>query len=110
MQSANDSCGSRQEAENAFMDWHELDPSRLFEVIRDETTPPDAEQMVWALDHIFAGARIDPQLLDHLATASVCALAFRDSDTPRAVLERLFRRAISDSRWRTEYSWLLNPL
>jgi hypothetical protein len=49
-------------------------------------------------------------LLDHLATASVCALAFRDSDTPRAVLERLFRRAVSDSRWRSEYSSLLSAL
>ena len=92
------------------MDWHEFDPSRLFEVIRDQTTPPDAEQMVWALEQIFAGARTDPHLLDHLATASICALAYRDSDTPRAVIERLFRRAVSDSRWRSEYSSLLTPL
>jgi hypothetical protein len=89
------------------MDWHQLDPSPLFEAIRDQTTPADAEQMVWALEQVFAGARIDPVLLDHLATASICALAYRDAETPRGVLESLFRRSVSDMRWRTEFASLL---
>jgi hypothetical protein len=92
------------------MDWHELDPSRLYEAVRGQATPADAEQIVWALERIFAGARIDPNLLDHLATASICALAYRDSDTPRGVIEKLFRRSVSDSCWRSEYSSLLSPL
>ena len=46
--------------------------------------------MVWALERILFGARIDPGLLDHLAVAAVCALAYRDGDSPRSVLERLF--------------------
>jgi hypothetical protein len=89
------------------VDWSAVDPSRLFEVIRDQTTPPDAERMVWALERVLEGARIDPQVLDHLAAASICALAYRDGETPRDVLDRLFRRAVPDARWRDDYASLL---
>jgi hypothetical protein len=91
------------------VDWHGVDPSGLFAVIREQATAPDAERMVWALEHALAGARVDPALLDHLAAAAVCALAYRDGDTPRGVLEQLFRRAVPDGRWRDDYASLLTP-
>jgi hypothetical protein len=90
------------------VDWHELDPSALFGAIRGQTPPSDAERMVWAMEQMLAGARIDPALLDHLAVAAVCALAYRDADAPRNVLEKLFRRAVSDERWQNEYAALLS--
>ena len=43
-------------------------------------------------------ARIEPGLLDHLAVAAICALAYRDGMTPRAMLELLFRRAVDDEQ------------
>ena len=54
-----------------------------------------------------SGARIDPGLLDHLAVAAVCAIAYRDGESPRSVLERLFKRSISDEHWHSEYASLL---
>ena len=88
------------------MDWHDADLSELFETIRRQSSPADAEQLVWALERILGGARVDPALLDHLAVAAVCLLAYRDDETPRAVLERLFRRAVDDERWRSDYASL----
>ena len=88
------------------MDWHEVNPEPLFEAVREQTSPADAERMVWALERTLAGARIDPGLLEHLAVAAVCALAYRDGDSPRSVLERLFRRSISDEHWHREYASL----
>ena len=89
------------------MDWHEIDASALFEKIREDAAPADAEQMIWALEHILAAARIDPALLDHFATASICGLAYRDGTTPRHILETLFRRSIGDERWKNRYAGLL---
>jgi hypothetical protein len=89
------------------VDWQELDLSPLFEAIRADTPPPDAERMIWALEQMLRGARIDPGLLDHLAVAAVCALAYRDGATPRTVLDRLFRRAVGDDKWRGEYAELI---
>jgi hypothetical protein len=91
------------------LDWHDVDPEALFEAIRDQAPPADAERMVWALERILSGARIDPNLLDHLAIAAVCALAYRDTATPRSVLERLFRRSIPDEHWQSDYASLLSP-
>jgi hypothetical protein len=90
------------------VDWHEVDPSHLFEAIRRQAPPADAERMVWALERVLGGARIDPALIDHLAVAAVCAVAYRDSETPRGVLEKLFRRAIDDEHWQREYASLLS--
>ena len=90
------------------MDWHEVDPAPLFEAVREQTSPADGERMVWALERTLSGARIDPRLLDHLAVAAVCALAYRDGESPRSVLERLFKRSISDEHWHREYASLLN--
>jgi hypothetical protein len=89
------------------MDWRDLDPTDLFETIRAQAAPPDAEPMVWAFGQVFAAARADPALLDHLAAAAVCAVAYRDRDTPRGVAEKLFRRAVSDERWQRDYEPLL---
>jgi len=89
------------------MDWQQLDLSPLFEAIRAQTPAPDAERMIWALEQILRGARIDPGLLDHLAVAAVCAIAYRDDETPRTVLEKLFRRAVGDDKWDADYAGLL---
>ena len=89
------------------MDWHEIDPSALFEVIREQTPPSDAERMVWALERALAAAQIDPGLLDHLAVAAICTLAYRDAETPRMITEKLFRRAVADERWQNDYASLL---
>ena len=78
------------------MEWDEIDASALFERIRAEAPPADAERMIWALEHILAAARIDPVLLDHFAAAAICGLAYRDSESPKAVLEQLFRRVVND--------------
>ena len=89
------------------MDWHELDATALFETIREQSPPADAERMVWAFQQVLAAARVDPALLYHLAAAAVCAVAYRDRDTPRGVSEKLFRRAVSDERWQRDYQPLL---
>jgi hypothetical protein len=90
------------------MNWHDIDPDPLFETIRAEAPAADAERMVWAMERILAGARIDGMLLDHLAVAAVCALAYRDQTTPRTTLELLFRRSIADEHWQSEYASLLS--
>ena len=92
------------------MDWHDVDPTDLFAVVREESGPADAERMVWAFDQALAAARVDPSLLDHLAAAAVCALAYRDGTTPRLVAEHLFRRAVTDESWRDRYSGLLDAV
>ena len=91
------------------MDWDGVDTAPLFDVIREQAPPADAERMIWALEQILEGARVDPCLLDHLAVAAICALSYRDGETPRTVLEFLFRRAIDDERWREDYASLLTP-
>lgn len=90
------------------MDWYELDATQLFDRVREDSPPPDAEQMIWALEHVLAAARIDPRLLDHFAAAAICGLAYRDGTTPRHVLAVLSRRSIADDRWRESYAGLLD--
>ena len=89
------------------MDWHTLDPTALFETVRGHTTAADAESMIWALEQAFASARSDPALLDHMAAATLCAIAYRDDVTPRQVAEQLFRRSVGDDAWRTHYAGLI---
>ena len=89
------------------MEWDEIDASALFERIRAEAPPADAERMIWALEHILAAARIDPVLLDHFAAAAICGLAYRDTESPKAVLDQLFRRVVSDEEWESDYAFLL---
>lgn len=89
------------------MDWHDVNPSDLFAAVRDEASPVDAECMIWALDQALAAGRVDPMLLDHLAAAAICAVAYRDGTTPRLVAEQLFRRTVTDEAWRDRYAGLL---
>ncbi len=65
------------------MEWEDLDPSELFETIREQAAPADAEQMLWALEHVIAAGKLDPALHDHFAAAAICALAYRDAETPK---------------------------
>ena len=92
----------------AWADNFQLDPTALYAVVRDEASPVDAECMIWALDQAFAAGRVDPLLLDHLAAAAICAVAYRDDTTPRLVAEQLFRRVVADESWRDSYAGLLD--
>jgi len=92
------------------MEWDEIDASELFARIRAEAPPADAERMIWAFEHILAAARIDPVLLDHFAAAAICGLAYRDSETPKAILDQMFRRTVDDAEWETDYASLLPAL
>ncbi len=47
------------------------------------------------------------QVERHLLVACVCLVAHEQGETPRAVLERLFRRAVSDREWQEEFAPLL---
>ena len=60
------------------MDWHE--PTHPGCSRSSVTRRHRQTQSKWygRSEQIFAGARTDPHLLDHLATASICALAYRD--------------------------------
>ena len=89
------------------MNWNTVDTERLFEAIRDRGPAADAERSVWAFERALVAARIDGALLRHLLVACVCLVAHEEGETPRAVLERLFRRAISDEEWREDYAPLL---
>ena len=52
-------------------------------------------------------ARLDPELLRHLLVAAVCLVAYEEGRSPRAVLDELFRRSVSDGEWRERYEPLL---
>jgi len=86
------------------MDWNDLDPEPLFESIRTRGPSSDAERSVWAFERALVAARIDGDLLRHLLVACVCLVAQEDGETPRMVLERLFRRSVSDAEWHEEYA------
>jgi hypothetical protein len=85
------------------VNWNTVDPERLFDAIRDRGPAADAERSIWAFERALVAARIDGDLLRHLLVACVCLVAHEEGETPRTVLERLFRRAISDEEWRTDY-------
>ena len=87
--------------------WDDIEPERLFEAIRSRGAPADAERTVWAFERALAVARLDPELLRHLLVATVCLLAYEEGQPPRAVLEQLFRRSVSDSEWRDRFEPLL---
>ena len=90
------------------MDWNAVDAERLFDVIRERGPRPDAERSVWAFERALVAARIDGSLLRHLLVACVCLVAHEEGETPRTVLERVFRQAVSDREWREEYAPLLD--
>jgi hypothetical protein len=87
--------------------WQDVEPERLFEAVRARGATPDAERTVWAFERALAVARLDPELLQHLLVASVCLVAYEEERSPRAVLEELFRRSVSDGEWRERYEPLL---
>ena len=89
------------------MDWDALELSALFDDIRERAVGPDAEKMVWAFERALAAARIDEHLLDYLVVAVVCLVAHAQAETPRTVLEQVFRRAVPDDEWRDRYAPLL---
>ncbi|MBA3400541.1 MAG: hypothetical protein H0U05_00990 [Actinobacteria bacterium] len=86
------------------MDWNAVDAERLFAVIRERGPLSDAERSVWAFERALVAARIDGTLLRHLLVACVCLVAHEEGETPRTILERLFRRAVSDGEWREQYA------
>jgi hypothetical protein len=89
------------------VDWHGIELERLFEAIRERGPASDAERSVWAFERALVAARIDGDLLRHLLVACVCLVAHDDGETPRAVLERLFRQSVSDREWLEDYAPLL---
>jgi hypothetical protein len=85
------------------MEWSDFDLDGLAEHLRTNTSPADAETMVWAFEEVLRVARIDNQLLPSLLAATVCLLARVEDSSPRAVLEAFFRRSVSDEVWRECY-------
>jgi hypothetical protein len=90
------------------VNWHAVDPEPLFDAIRERGPASDAERSIWAFERAIAAARIDGELLRHLLIACVCLVASEEQETPRTVLERLFRRAVTDQEWRDLYEPLLS--
>ena len=89
------------------MEWRDVEPEGLFEAIRARGGAPDAERTVWAFERALAVARLDPELLRHLLVAAVCLVAYEEGQSPRSVLDELFRRSVSDGEWRERYEPLL---
>ncbi len=89
------------------MDWHAVDLGALNEELRATLPPAEAEKVVYALEEALRVARVDDELLDCLLLAAVCLRAHADGVTPRTVLERFFRRSVSDGEWRERYAGLL---
>jgi hypothetical protein len=89
------------------MEWRDVEPEVLYEAIRARGNGPDAERTVWAFERALSVARLDPELLEHLLVAVVCLIAYEEGTTPRAVLEQLFRRSVSDAEWRDRFESLL---
>ena len=89
------------------MDWNAVDAERLFAAIRQRRPRSDAERSIWAFERALVAARIDGSLLRHLLVACVCLVAHEEDETPRTVLERVFRRAVSDQEWREQYAPLI---
>lgn len=83
--------------------WESFDPETLYEAIHARGPSDDAARMVWAFERAIAVARLDPELLRHLLVACVCLVAHEEGTTPRAALEQLFRRSVSDAEWRERF-------
>jgi hypothetical protein len=86
------------------VNWNTVDPEPLFQAIRARGPAADAERSVWAFERALVAARIDGELLRHLLIACICLVAHEEGETPRTVLERLFRRSVSDAEWLEEYA------
>ena len=86
------------------MDWESFDPTPLFEAIREQGPAPDAEKTVWAFERALRVARTDGALVEYLVVASVCLVAYELGETPRTILEQMFRRSVSDRDWHEGYA------
>ena len=86
------------------MDWESFDPTPLFDAIRERGPAPDAEKTVWAFERALQVARTDGAFVEHLVVASVCLLAYDRVETPRTILEQMFRRSVSDLEWQEKYA------
>jgi hypothetical protein len=91
----------------SHVDWNEIDLTALAGQVRRGSRDEDAERIVVAFEHAVALARADEAFLDDLLVAVVCLLAHAEGTTPREILERYFRRAMADQRWRAELAPLL---
>jgi hypothetical protein len=89
------------------VDWNDLDLTALAGQLRRGRRDDAAERMIVAFEHAVALARADEAFLDDLLVAVVCLVAHAERTTPRDVLERYFRRAMPDQRWRAELAPLL---
>ena len=89
------------------MQWDDFDERSLFELIRDRGPDEDAERTIRAFRYVLDAARTDPELLEHVLVAAVSLLALDENETPRTMLDRVFRRSVSDEVWRREYAPLL---
>lgn len=85
----------------------QLDPTALFDAIRERGPAADAERTIFAFERALELARIDSDLLEHLLVACTCLLAHDREESPRTILEQVFRRSVSDREWRTRYLPLL---
>jgi hypothetical protein len=89
--------------DHGSVDWDGFDLGPLREELRRACNRAEAERMVYAFERAVAIARIDPELLPPLFAATACLLARVEGVPPRAVLERYFRRAVSDEQWQEVY-------
>jgi hypothetical protein len=86
------------------VDWHAFDLEQLTGELRGHLrSGPDAEKLIWAFEEAVRIARIDDELLSYFVVAAVCLLARLDESSPRDVLEKFFRRSVSDEDWHRTY-------
>ena len=86
------------------MQWDDFDETSLYELIRDRGPEEDAERTIRAFRYVLDAARTDPALLEHMLVAAVSLAALDEDETPRTILDRVFRRSVSDEQWRREYA------
>ena len=84
--------------------WDDFDATSLFELIRDRGPKEDAERTIRAFTYVLHAARTDPALLEHMLVAAVSLVALDVDETPRTILDRVFRRSVSDEDWRRHYA------
>jgi len=84
--------------------WDDFDETSLFDLIREQGPDEDAERTIRAFRYVLYAVRTDPTLLEHMLVAAVSLLALDQDETPRTILDRLFRRSVSDEEWRREYA------
>ena len=87
--------------------WDDLDLEPLFDEIRADASPAEAERLIWAIERVRDAAALEEGMIDYLLVAAVCLEAVRRGLTPRQVLDRNVRSAIPDEVWLRRYAPLL---